>query len=533
VIALQNLVRTPLAAALGWTLFHTLWEGAVVAAVLFAALYFARSARSRYAASCIAMLAILAGFGITLFLLLPDHPRTTITMVHALPPAPPADSGWMPEVSARLRMDDVLPWLTPFWFAGVILFHLRSLTGWIAARRLRQRGSCLAPAQWQQRLSELQASLRVSAPVLLLESCLAEVPVVIGWLRPVILLPVGLLTGMPVNQIEAILLHELAHIRRRDYLVNLVQVAVESLLFYHPAIWWISGTVRAERENCCDDLVVAASGDAREYATALTALEENRWAANEMALAATGGNLMKRIRRLLDPSTLREGPRTFLTPVLSAGILTITAALALTAWQTAPAPPRAVAPILPTARPAVLVAQAAPAPAQTRSAPAPQASPWERWVKQDVVYIVTDEERKAFSELHTEDEREMFIQQFWERRNPTPGSGTNPFKEEHYRRIAYTNAHFSGKDGLPGWKTDRGRIYITFGPPDEIDSHPSGGSYTKPPEAGGGDVTTYPFEDWRYRWIEGLGNNINIEFVDREMKGEFHMTMDPREKEAR
>ena len=504
-IALQNLVNTPLAAALGWTLFHTLWEGAVVAAVLFAALHFTRSARSRYAASCIAMIAVLAGFGLTLLLLLPAQMHTTVRLVRTLQPAPPADSGWGPQISARLRMDDVLPWLTPFWFAGVILFHLRSLTGWIAARRLRQRGSCLTPAPWQRRLAELQTSLRVSAPVILLESCLAEVPVVIGWLRPAILLPVGLLAGMPVNQIEAILLHELAHIRRRDYLVNLVQVAVESLLFYHPAIWWISGTVRAERENCCDDLVVAASGDAREYAAALTALEENRWAANEMALAATGGNLMKRIRRLLDPSTLREGPRVFLTPVLSAGILAITAAFALTAWQ--------------------------PATAQTQSAA--QATPWERWVKEDVAYIITDEERSAFNNLHSDDERGAFIEQFWARRNPVPGTAENQFKAEHYRRIAYTNAHYSDRQGLPGWKTDRGRIYITYGPPDEIDSHPSGGSYTRPPEDGGGNVTTYPFEDWVYRYIEGIGTNIKIEFADRERTGEFHMTMDPREKEAR
>ena len=126
-----------------------------------------------------------------------------------------------------------------------------------------------------------------------------DVPVVIGYLRPVILVPVGLLAGMPAGQLEAVLMHELAHIRRRDYLANTLQTVVESFSFYHPATWWMSGVIRAEREKCCDDLVVDASGNAHEYAAALAALEQTRWTANEAVLAATGGNLMKRIHRLL------------------------------------------------------------------------------------------------------------------------------------------------------------------------------------------------------------------------------------------
>ena len=155
-----------------------------------------------------------------------------------------------------------------------------------------RRGGCAspecarAPGDWQQRLDGLAARLRISKPVALLESCLAEVPVVIGYARPVILMPVGLLAGLPVAQVEAILIHELAHIRRQDYLVNLMQTFIEGLLFYHPAVWWISGVIRAERENCCDDLAVAVTGDARQYAAALAALEQNRWAAHELALAA-------------------------------------------------------------------------------------------------------------------------------------------------------------------------------------------------------------------------------------------------------
>jgi GWxTD domain-containing protein len=157
-------------------------------------------------------------------------------------------------------------------------------------------------------------------------------------------------------------------------------------------------------------------------------------------------------------------------------------------------------------------------------------TPYKTWLNTDVVYIITDEERKAFKNLQTDEERQQFVEQFWLRRDPTPDTEENEFKEEHYRRIAYANEHYAS--GIPGWKADRGRIYITFGPPDEIESHPSGGSYERPQEEGGGSTSTYPFEKWRYRYIDGIGNNVEIEFVDTTMSGEYHMTMDPSEKDA-
>jgi GWxTD domain-containing protein len=157
-------------------------------------------------------------------------------------------------------------------------------------------------------------------------------------------------------------------------------------------------------------------------------------------------------------------------------------------------------------------------------------SQYKKWLNEDVVYIITPEERSAFLHLSTNEEREQFIESFWARRNPDPDSPENTFKEEHYRRIAYANEHFAS--GIPGWKTDRGRIYIMWGPADEVDSHPSGGTYERPPEEGGGETTTYPFEDWRYRYLEGIGENVIIEFVDPTMTGEYHLTMDPSEKDA-
>lgn len=155
---------------------------------------------------------------------------------------------------------------------------------------------------------------------------------------------------------------------------------------------------------------------------------------------------------------------------------------------------------------------------------------YKTWLDQDVAYIISDEERKAFKNLSNDEEREAFIEQFWRRRNPNPDSPDNEYREEHYRRIAYANEHFAA--GKPGWKTDRGHIYIAFGKPDSIESHPSGGAYTRPMDEGGGETATFPFEVWHYRYLEGIGENIDIEFVDTCMCGDYHFTIDRGEKDA-
>ncbi|MDE3110634.1 MAG: GWxTD domain-containing protein, partial [Acidobacteriota bacterium] len=155
---------------------------------------------------------------------------------------------------------------------------------------------------------------------------------------------------------------------------------------------------------------------------------------------------------------------------------------------------------------------------------------YRKWLDEDVIYIITPEERRAFLHLQTNEEREQFIEAFWQRRNPDPDSPENTYKEEYYRRIAYANEHFAS--GIPGWKTDRGKIYIMWGPPDETDSHPTGGTWDRPMDQGGGETTTYPYEDWRYRYLEGIGENVEIEFVDPTGTGEYHLTMDPSEKDA-
>jgi len=167
---------------------------------------------------------------------------------------------------------------------------------------------------------------------------------------------------------------------------------------------------------------------------------------------------------------------------------------------------------------------------QKRSLNVELSKTYKKWLNEDVVWIITDQERAAFKQLSNDEERDNFIEAFWQRRDPTPDTEENEYKEEHYRRIAYANEHFAA--GIPGWKSDRGRIYIMYGPADEVESHPSGGTYERPIEEGGGETSTFPFEQWRYRYLEGIGQEVIIEFVDSCMCGDYHMTLDRSEKDA-
>jgi GWxTD domain-containing protein len=490
---LETLVGTPLAGAVGWTLLHSLWEGAILAVALAAVLMATRSPRVRYAAACVAMLVMLGAFGVTFVRMMPEGAESE--RAGKKPPFPV----WRVAASvdgadpSSIVLAEAVPWLAPFWIAGVWIFYLRHVAGWISVSRMRRRGVCGVSEHWRNELAGLSARLHVSRPVVLLESCLADAPMVLGHFRPYILMPVGLLAGLPAAQVEAILLHELAHIRRHDYLVNVLQRSVEGLLFYHPAVWWMSRVMRNERENCCDDLVVEMSGDAHEYARALAALEQNRWSGCEPAVAARGGNLVKRIRRLLYP----KGPNGVWTPLCASVVFLATAALAVVAVQAAPAQDAAK-----------LEAEA--------KEQAEKATPYKLWLNEDVVYIIADVERAAYLKLTTDEEREHFIKQFWEVRNPTPGSAENAFQVEHYRRIGYANKHFGTRSGRQGWQTDRGYIYIVYGPPDEIDSHPLGADTgtSQPP---------YPFEDWRYKHVDGVGDGVSVRFIDRTKTGDFHV----------
>jgi beta-lactamase regulating signal transducer with metallopeptidase domain len=222
--------------------------------------------------------------------------------VSAPAPAPVAGWRWLERlIHSRDRLENHLAWVVAGWLLGVCLLSMRLLVGWIAIERLKRVGVEPAREEFQVMQDQLAHRLRISRPVRLVESALAEVPTLIGWLKPVVLLPVRACTGLSTEQIETILAHELAHVQRWDYLMNVIQVLIETLLFYHPVVWWLSGTIRKEREQCCDDVVVALCGDRFLYARALTAMEELRGRSPQLAMAAgTKGSLLRmRILRLL------------------------------------------------------------------------------------------------------------------------------------------------------------------------------------------------------------------------------------------
>ena len=325
--AIETLLDKPIFQALGWTLIHFIWQGALIAILYVSVSVLLRrfTANVRYAAACTAMLLMLVAPAATMLAIssgpdnAPAGPQTAETALGAqtaeavvespadqlMPvtrseiepvPAPQQNSvkRW-----AQDRLPRSMPWLLALWFAGVFFLSLRFAGGLVMVQRLKRSETSANVQLWQQRLASLSHRLRVSRPVRLCESALVEVPTVIGWLRPVILLPASALTGLSPEQLEALLAHELAHIRRYDYLVNLLQTTIETLFFYHPAVWWVSAQVRQEREHCCDDLAVAACGDVLTYARALTALEQLRGSEPQLAVAASGGSLLVRIQRLL------------------------------------------------------------------------------------------------------------------------------------------------------------------------------------------------------------------------------------------
>lgn len=456
-------------------------------------------------------------FGVTVWLAMPAETEPIVTRF--IVPWTPGfwdDAPSSPSV-ARASWN-----IVSIWMAGAALVIAYRLAGWLAVQRLRRVGICAASPEWQKCVSRLSSQIGLKRTALLLESALAEVPATIGSWRPVILIPLGLLTGLPAQHVESILLHELAHISRYDYFVNLIQAAVEAVLFYHPATWWISHVMRRERELCCDDLVIAATGDRATYAKALGALEQHR--SRQPILAATGGQLVQRIHRLLGRATSRA------SSVMPAIIFLMAASAAASfAFYPEPLPMPEPIPVpspapVPEPMPAPSPSPQAPGqpvPAAPRPFPLPEPvanTPYLRWLNEEVVWIISDEERAAFRRLATDDERQQFIEQFWLRRDPTPDTESNEMKEEHYRRIAWANDRFSTR--IPGWKTDRGMVYVKYGAPDEKEEHPND------------NESTFPYEKWRYRYIDGLGQDVILEFVDQSGRNEYRLSWNPQEKDS-
>lgn len=346
----------------GWALVHSLWQGIALAGVLYLVLRLVdqRRANVRYLVSVLALvLMVVLPAAMGLRSTRRDHPSHETTApgqsFQAAAAIRPASEGTVdPESTApddryrgtasdpsispspaaprpmsalesriRNRLPMVFPWLVAFWLVGVLLLSLRLVGSWLRAERLRSRGTGSAPEAFDAVFARLLQRLGISRPVRLLQSTVLQVPSVIGWLRPVVLIPAALASGLTIPQLEAILAHELAHVRRHDYLVNLVQAVIETLLFFHPAAWWVSRQVRQEREHCCDDLAVSICGDPRLYAVALLTLEEHRSAI--LLPAATGGDLFSRVRRIIAPRLTHAET----SPRWLAGLIGVAAVLSL------------------------------------------------------------------------------------------------------------------------------------------------------------------------------------------------------------
>jgi beta-lactamase regulating signal transducer with metallopeptidase domain len=316
--------RYSLLPSLGETLLHFIWQGALVALLLAFALRALRrqSANVRYLAACGALLLLIALPAWTLWRSLADPAGGAVApSAQGAPAAAAPRSSGLADLalplsavasevlgSSRELRERAAPWLALAWLAGVLTLSLRFCGGWLLVRRLQRIGTRAVP-RWRDTAARMAREAGIRRPVRVLESSLAQVPMVIGWLRPAILLPASALVGLTPQQLEAILAHELAHVRRNDYWVNLLQAVAEILLFYHPAVWWVSNRIRAEREHCCDDMGVAVCGDALTYARALVVMEDLRSTAGapRLFLALDGSPLLQRVRRLFEAPSPGQG----------------------------------------------------------------------------------------------------------------------------------------------------------------------------------------------------------------------------------
>ncbi len=326
-MSIEALWANPAVQAVAWALVHFLWQGALVGIAAAGALTLLKngSASLRYSVALGALLVLLlcpVGTALWMAGAGGEQPLAREAVPAVVVAGAPVQVPDVPVLSSNARdlLPAALPWFFAVWLAGVAVLSVYHLGGWSQARRWTRRATRPLPEDWQAKLRVLARRLGIGREVGLLESASAQVPSVIGWLRPVILVPAGALAGLSPQQLEAVLAHELAHVRRHDYLVNLLQTVVETLLFYHPAVWWVSAQARRERENCCDDLAVAVCGDRLVYARALADLEGLRVSSPRLAMAADGGSLAARIRRLAGVPA-RDSRRSWLAGVLALSLL--------------------------------------------------------------------------------------------------------------------------------------------------------------------------------------------------------------------
>jgi GWxTD domain-containing protein len=535
--------------SLAWTLAHFVWQGALLGAAAWAVLRALpeRRPETRYAIACALLAAMAFCPMVTLALVWSDASTPDVPSLAFIVPASLAEPARVTPVQATWTL-----WAVSLWVAGLLLMAIRAVGGWLWAWRRQYTDRRPLPQSCLDAARGLALRMGIRRAIRWFAGARIDSPQVFGWFKPVVLVPLSALTSMPPQQLEAVLAHELAHVRRHDFLVNACQVLVETVLFYHPAVWWLSARIREEREACCDRIAAEQCGDAVLYGHALVALEESR---ERYALAASGFGLSRRVRRLLGG---REGVRpAWLLAAVTAASLVLVATSANWLLAQPPVPP---VPPAPVAAPAVSVPQAPPSTMQAQT-PAgetrarlsdddfrgflrdfsavylgsqrrdfPNAEfgdklkelfdkygprlrqsdgkPVSRedylgllmdqmaedeikgtrlngahlqWVQSEVFYIITPEERATFLQLRDDAQRDEFIREFWQRR---PGQ-----EKEYHRRLAYAKEKFGSRS------SDRGRAYILWGPPDEIETNP-------------GDFEVWTWRDGRILRFEGPDSHL-------------------------
>lgn len=496
------------AEALAWALVHFLWQGAALAALCWLALRLLRSAEARYVSAC-AVLCLMAA-------------APAVTMLALLDPAPAASSiaapmpGWRGTLPGELDISWtalLMTWLPAAWATGAALLLARSAIAWWLARERTLAQLRPAATTLRHTVDDLGRRMHVGRLVEVFESATASTPQVFGWLRPILLIPAAI-AGLTPQQLEAVIAHELAHIRRHDYLVNLLQTVVESLLYYHPAVWWVSSRIRTERELCCDEAAVQVCGDRVLYSRALLQLEETRF---DFAMAA-GASLKDRVGRILGMKERNN----LMAPALALSAALIVGGSLVWAQQkpAPPAPPAVPAPaampdtvvvdgktykrklaVAPPAQPVAPHAPKAPAPPAAPATPADEIRALDQQMrtlerqlqqlaerrqqlqrqagvagdqarqleqeKQRLQKTMREMERQAAAEDQRAQRAEAYakLQQLQASQN---------LEKETQRRIRYADERFA-EEGRRGSETDRGKVYLKYGPPDEIETHPSEG----------------------------------------------------------
>ena len=381
--------------------------------------------------------------------------------------------------------------ISALWLAGALLFAARASRHWLDIAGAVRRASLAneGPATVALRKAERLLNMQKHLPVVV--SATAMEPGLFGILRPALVLPAGLETRLTAVQFDTVMVHELSHLRRRDNLWSVLHTAVQAIFWFHPLVWWLTSRLVDERERACDEAVLERNGEAQAYAEAMiTICKHYICSPLKFVSGVTGSRLERRIEAIMTYkfTTNLDIRRKLL--LVAAVTLTIAGPVLIGVFDV-----HAIS---------LLSSNATP---QTGTARV-----FEKWLNEDVVYLISDEERRAFDSLRFDEEREHFIEQFWLRRDPTPGTPENEFKVEHYERLAYVNTRFAWAQ--PGWTTDRGRILILLGKPDEIESHP---------RANGGGNPAYAYEMWTYRYVAGFGNNVQFTFIDPEGTREYRL----------